>query len=100
VEADGLIPRAAVLGRRLQIMLRDLADRHPDVTDPRGRGLMCAVTLDGPALRDRVVERLRTEEHVLALGCGRRSLRLRPALTVTEEELAEGVAALDRVLTG
>ena len=33
------------------------------------------------------------------LGCGARSLRFRPALAVTEGELAEGVAALDRVLT-
>jgi L-lysine 6-transaminase len=100
VEDDGLILRAAMMGRRLLAMLRDLADRQPGVTDPRGRGLMCAVTLDDRALRDRVVERLRVDEHVLVLGCGRRSLRFRPALTVTEGELAAGVAALDRVLTG
>ena len=99
VEADALIPRAAVLGERLLAMLRDLAQRHEAVTDPRGRGLMCAVSLTAPELRDRVVARLRTDEHVIVLGCGRRSLRFRPALTVTEAELTEGVAALDRVLT-
>jgi L-lysine 6-transaminase len=98
VEADGLIPRAAELGGRLLVMLRGLADRHPAVTDPRGRGLMAAVTLATPALRDLVVDRLRTDEHVIMLGCGTRSLRFRPALTVTEAELAAGVAALDRVL--
>jgi L-lysine 6-transaminase len=98
VEADGLIPRAGVLGERLLGMLRELAARHPAVTDPRGRGLMCAVSLASPALRDRVVARLRTNEHVIVLGCGTRSLRFRPALTVTEAELAAGVAALDRVL--
>ena len=98
VEADALIPRAATLGARLLGMLCDLADRHAAVTDPRGRGLMCAVTLATPALRDRVVEVLRTVEHVIVLGCGARSLRFRPALTVTEAELAAGVAALDRVL--
>jgi len=98
VEADELIPRAAALGARLLAMLSDLADRHPAVTDPRGRGLMCAITLATPQLRDRVVEVLRTVEHVIVLGCGSRSLRFRPALTVTEAELALGVAALDRVL--
>ena len=82
VEADGLIPRAGALGRRLLAMLRNLADQHPGVTDPRGRGLMCAVTLESRQLRDRVVERLRTDERVLVLGCGTRSLRFRPALTV------------------
>jgi L-lysine 6-transaminase len=99
VEADGLVPRAASLGRRLLALLRNLADGHPGVTDPRGRGLMCAVTLESPALRDHVAERLRVDERVLMLGCGTRSLRFRPALTVTEQELAAGVAALDRVLT-
>jgi L-lysine 6-transaminase len=99
VESDGLIARAAVLGGGLLDLLGDLADRHPGVSDPRGRGLMCAVTLETPELRDRVVERMRTDERVLVLGCGRRSLRFRPALTVTGAELAAGVAALDRVLT-
>ena len=98
VEAEGLIPRAAVLGRHLLALLRNLADRHPGISDPRGRGLMCAITLENAALRDAVLERMRTDEHVLVLGCGRRSLRLRPTLTVTEGELTAGVAALDRVL--
>ena len=70
------------------------------MTDPRGRGLMCAFTLESRELRDDVVERLRTDERVIVLGCGTRSLRFRPALTVTEQELATGVAALDRVLAG
>jgi L-lysine 6-transaminase len=99
VEADGLVPRAAALGRRLLALLRNLAEHHPGVTDPRGRGLMCAVSLESRELRDRVVERLRVDERVLVLGCGTRSLRFRPALTVTGQELAAGVAALDRVLT-
>jgi L-lysine 6-transaminase len=99
VETDGLIPRAAALGRRMLAMLRNLAERHPGVTDPRGRGLMCAVSLESRQLRDRVVEQLRADERVIVLGCGTRSLRFRPALTVTEPELVAGVAALDRVLT-
>jgi L-lysine 6-transaminase len=59
---------------------------------------MCAFTLPSAALRNEVITRLRTDERVLALGCGPASLRVRPALTVTAEELDRGVAALDRVL--
>ena len=33
------------------------------------------------------------------LGCGTSSLRVRPALTVSIEELDRGIAALDRVLS-
>jgi L-lysine 6-transaminase len=98
IETDGLIARAAGLGPVLLGLLRDLAGRHAEVTDVRGRGLMCALSLPDAATRDEVVAALRTDEHVLVLGCGTRSLRLRPALTVTEHELADGVAALDRVL--
>ena len=99
VEAEGLIERAAELGPVLHELLLGLAGVHPEVTDVRGRGLMRAFSLPTPALRDAVLSALRTDEHVLLLGCGTRSVRFRPALTVTPTELEAGVAALDRVLT-
>jgi L-lysine 6-transaminase len=98
IEADGLIERAGVLGTHLLNGLRDVAGQHPMITEVRGRGLMCAITLPTPELRDEVIARLRTDERVLMLGCGASSLRLRPALTVSIEELDRGMAALDRVL--
>jgi L-lysine 6-transaminase len=98
VEAEGLIPRAKALEPVLLGLLRDLAARHAAVTDVRGRGLMCAFSLPDAETRDRALARLRDDERVLLLGCGTRSVRFRPALTVSEDELAAGVAALDRVL--
>jgi L-lysine 6-transaminase len=98
IEAEHLIERAATLGEYLLGGLRDLAQRYPAlVAHPRGRGLMCAITLPAARLRDGVVTRLRVEEHVLMLGCGETSLRFRPALTVRVEELDRALAALDRV---
>ncbi|MBC7374266.1 MAG: L-lysine 6-transaminase [Frankiales bacterium] len=99
VEAEGLIARAAALGPQLHELLVTLAARHDGITDVRGRGLMRAFSLPTPELRDAVLTALRDDEHVLLLGCGTRSVRFRPALTVTVEELAAGVAALDRVLS-
>ena len=99
IEADGLVERAAALGEHLLAELRDLAARYPGlVAHPRGRGLMCALTLPTAELRDEVVRRLREQERVLMLGCGGSSLRFRPALTVTAAELDRALAALDRVL--
>jgi L-lysine 6-transaminase len=98
IEADGLIANAAAMGGHLLAQLEALAARHPVMSAVRGRGLMCAFTLPSAALRNEVITRLRTDERVLALGCGPASLRVRPALTVTAEELDRGVAALDRVL--
>jgi L-lysine 6-transaminase len=99
VEAEGLIARAGQVGGVLLEQLRQLAARHPAVTDVRGRGLMCAFSLPDAALRDAVLARLRDDERVLLLGCGTRSIRFRPALTVEVDDLAAGVAAVDRVLT-
>ncbi|WAX58214.1 L-lysine 6-transaminase [Jatrophihabitans cynanchi] len=98
IEADGLIARAAELGSYLLDGLTALAARHPIVTEVRGRGLMCAFTLPTAELRNEVIRRLREDEHVLVLGCGEAALRFRPALTISTDELDQGLAALDRVL--
>jgi L-lysine 6-transaminase len=98
VEAQHLIDRATVAGAQLMTLLRGLAERFEMVTEVRGRGLMCAFSLPSKEIRDAVLTSLREDEHVLLLGCGTRSIRFRPALTVSEDDLAAGVAALHRVL--
>jgi L-lysine 6-transaminase len=98
IEADGLFDHAAKIGEVLMRGLNDLADRYGQLlSNVRGRGLMCAIDLPDGDLRDRTIAGLR-DEHVIALGCGGRSVRFRPALSVSEDELLVGLAALDRVL--
>ena len=99
IEGEHLVDRAAFLGTHLLHQLTALAERHPGVSEVRGRGLMCALTLPSGEVRDETLTRLRRDERVLMLGCGPTSLRVRPALTVSVEELDRGVAALDRVLS-
>ncbi len=98
IESDRLDERARDLGELLLDRLRDLARRYDNLTDPRGRGLMCAVTVESAELRDAVLTEARERERVLLLGTGERGIRFRPPLTVTAAELEEAVAALDRVL--
>jgi L-lysine 6-transaminase len=100
IESEQLVAKAKKLGEQLLAGLHLLAARHDTVTEVRGRGLMCAFTLPSAAVRDAVVTRLRSEEHVLLLPSGAASIRFRPALTVTAAELDRGLAALDRVLNG
>ncbi|WP_131746660.1 L-lysine 6-transaminase [Frankia sp. Cppng1_Ct_nod] len=100
MESAGLFARAGELGRALLTGLWELARRYPSlVSNPRGRGLLCAIDLPSSAIRDEVVRRLRTEEHTLVLPSGSRALRFRPALTVSAAELSLGVDALGRVLS-
>jgi len=98
IEADGLFEHAARAGGYLLSELLDLRDRHPGlVTNVRGRGLMCAIDLPDPEVRGQVVAALR-EASVLVLACGERTIRFRPALNVTTDELRAGAGALDTVL--
>lgn len=98
IERDGLIARAAELGERLLAGLRRIGEDFPDqVRHPRGRGLMCA--FDVPSGRERFIAALRDDEGVLVLPCGERTVRFRPALSVTAEEIDHGLAAMARTLS-
>ncbi|MFI7448829.1 L-lysine 6-transaminase [Nonomuraea sp. NPDC049714] len=99
VERDGLIPRAGTLGALILERLTKLEAEHPaTVANVRGRGLMCAFDLPGTAERDALVTQLREEAGVLVLPCGPRSIRLRPALNISEHDLDHGLAALSTSL--
>ena len=99
IERDQLVDHAARVGELFLGELQTLALRHADVmSNVRGRGLMCAFDLPTRVARDEAIRRLQ-EEHVLALSCGERSIRFRPALNVTMPELDVGLTALDRVLS-
>jgi L-lysine 6-transaminase len=99
IEDDSLIERARFLGAHLMHELTKLAEKYDIVSDVRGMGLMCAITLPSAEVRDTVVTKLRQDEHVMMLGCGTSSLRVRPALTISVDEIDRGMAALDRVLS-
>jgi len=98
-EDEDLIERAGKLGDHLLDRLQGLEARHEAVTQARGRGLWASVDVHDTALRDTVRQRMRTDEQVFLLGSGTRTLRFRPTMTVTVEELDEAVDALDRTIT-
>ena len=52
-----------------------------------------------PGARLLLLHGLGRDAPALMLGCGPASVRVRPALTVSVEELDRGVEALDRVLS-
>jgi L-lysine 6-transaminase len=79
--------------------LRSLETEFDDlVLDVRGRGLMCAFSLPTAELRDRLVAEL-WNRRVIMLGCGPDSVRFRPALTVSRDELDIALDALRDALS-
>jgi len=101
VKRDGLIEAAGPKGEALLSALGKVEAAHPSLlSNVRGRGLLVAVDVPNSETRDGVLRRLREDEHVLTLGSGERSVRFRPALSVTVDELEQAAAALGRVLDG
>jgi len=90
IEADDLVGNAWRTGAHLLDRLEGLAARFEGVTDPRGRGLMCAFDLPDSAARNAVIDRA-YELGAIVLGCGTRTVRFRPALSVTTGQLDEGL---------
>lgn len=98
IEKEELVARAGRIGEAFARLLEALAARHPAIDNVRGRGLMRALDLPDRGMRDEVVARLYRDERTIVLPGGERSVRFRPALTVTEDELAQACDAFDRVL--
>jgi 4-aminobutyrate aminotransferase len=103
---ESLVENAAVVGAKLQEMLRDAVGDHPNVGDIRGRGLMVGVELvtdresRGRAgdLRNRVVMDCLHRSGMIILGAGQNTVRFCPALTLTEQEAALAVELFSRSL--
>jgi 4-aminobutyrate aminotransferase len=84
----GLVANAAARGEQALAGLRPLADRFDGlVRDVRGKGLMLGVEFDTPDHAEEV-QWACFERGLLVLECGRSSVRLSPALTVSEAETA------------
>ena len=88
--------QVAKKGEHLERRLRSLADRHPMVTEVRGKGLLWAMELEREAAEEAV--RLCLEEGLLANNVKPTALRLMPPLTITEGELDRAVEIVERVL--
>jgi 4-aminobutyrate aminotransferase len=105
IEREGL-SNAARVGGLIMERLRGWKQTHPLVGDVRGRGLMIGIELVKDkatrepvnALRNRL-EILAFERGLIVLGCGETTIRLCPALIVSEEEATVALDILEDALT-
>jgi acetylornithine/N-succinyldiaminopimelate aminotransferase len=87
-------PHAQKMSLLLKQKLASVVDRHPDVlADVRGEGLLLGVKAVVPA--GDLINALRGEK-LLTVGAGDNVVRFLPPLIVTEAELDEAVARLER----
>jgi L-lysine 6-transaminase len=88
VEDEGLVEKAARGGVQLAAGLRALQSRFPSmIRNVRGMGLYQGFTLVEPAARGRLAEIALQGHDLLLLGAGADSIRTRPNLSVTRDEI-------------
>jgi len=98
IKEEGLVENARVMGLILLDEIKKLADEFPEqVFNPRGLGLMCAFDLASSSTRESFLEEV-YKKKLLLMGCGSRSIRFRPHLIVTEDEIMQGVEIVRKVL--
>ncbi len=110
VDRDGLVERAAQLGRRLTERLTGLRDRHEQVGDVRGRGLLQGLELVSDKASKTPADTLGAR---VTAACLQRGLhmnivqlpgmggifRIAPPLTITDADLDTGLSILEDALS-
>ena len=95
IEKENLVENARKVGEYLLNGLIELQSKFPEkISNARGRGLMCAIDLPTPEQRNHLRSIL-YDNGVIILPCGDQSIRFRPHLTVSEEEIQ---IVLDKIL--
>jgi len=95
IEEDNLIENAASTGEHLLHRITEMASSEQYISNPRGKGLFCAFDLPDTHARNAVIEHA-MKNGLIILGCGTKSIRFRPPLTVTNQELDEGLEILHK----
>ena len=91
---------AATVGEHLQLRLKELQGEFPAiVSNVRGRGLYCAFDLPDTETRNKI-RAAAYKEGLVILGSGSVSMRFRPPLIITKEQVDEGVGMIRKALSG
>ncbi len=92
--APGFLDRVRRNGLLFKQRLAEIKDRHPSVlAEVRGEGLLIGVRAHVPA--GELVDALRAEK-MITVSAGDNVVRLLPPLIISDQEIAEGIARLDR----
>ena len=85
IEREGLLDNASAVGDVLLEGMRDIAGRHPIVTEVRGRALWIGLSFPDHD-RAAAVEQAAFRKGLLVLGCGDDAIRISPPLVFREDQ--------------
>ncbi|MCD6245349.1 L-lysine 6-transaminase [candidate division WOR-3 bacterium] len=94
---DNLVENAAKMGDLLLKELLKIAKKHKNVSNVRGKGLMCAFDLPTTEERNDALHNM-WKNGLLVLPCGEKSIRFRPTLDVDKNTILEGIKIIDKTV--
>ncbi len=98
IEEERLVENARIQGDLLLAELQNISREFPDViSNARGRGLMCAIDARDTLTRNQLLMAF-LQEKLLMVACGEKSIRFRPHLVVTADEIRQGTGIIRKVL--
>ena len=98
IEKEGLVQIAAENGEYVLDKLQALQKKYGDVvSNSRGKGHFCAFDLPNGDILDNLLS-LIADEGALMLGCGTHSIRFRPHLNISQDEIDTGFEMIERAI--
>jgi len=97
VEEDQLCENAEKVGTYLRDNLESLSHRFDQMTNVRGRGLLCSFDFPTKEMRNAFIGK-GLENNVMFLGCGEKTIRFRPALCIEQKHIDEGLTVMEKIL--
>lgn len=97
IEKENLVNQANEKGKYLLSQIDKLVHDFPQLSNARGKGLLCAFDFDSEKSRDQFVSEAFNQK-LLILGCGEKSIRFRPHLTVTIDDIDKAFTLIRSIL--
>ena len=98
IRDESLVENARVVGEHLLSRLSDLAAEFPKVvSNPRGRGLYAAFDVPSAEARTKIRASC-MEQGLIILPSGDRSIRFRPPLNVSVQEINQGLEIIKKAI--
>jgi 4-aminobutyrate aminotransferase len=96
INRERLLANATTMGNILKKGLNEMVEKN-GIIGIRGIGLMIGIEFDTKERRDNKLIEL-FKQGLLLLPAGQKAMRIIPPLTITEEEIQEGLAIMNKVL--
>jgi L-lysine 6-transaminase len=95
---EKLVENSERRGKYLLNRLYEIQNLFPElISNAHGLGLLCSFDMPSAEIRNEF-RKIAEKEKLLILGCGVKTIRFRPMLNITDDELEEGLQVIEKVL--